>query len=195
MQVLKLSVDVNASTITCNLRKPRPGATCVIVYGPFPNCTMYSSSSTDSQESSLRVELSALPKTSVEFCYTVQLLHDSPLLSIINGSFRSGELLIVTIIKFWAIKNLPHSISSVACNPNNLGEFPSSQNEAGSVNVFSGVVNYTGLIPGSVAMLICNPGYRPMSSINRTCRSDGHWSEKRLSCVVVDQPGSVCVCA
>ena len=96
---------------------------------------------------------------------------------------------IVTIVRFWAIKNLPLSISSVACNPNNLGEFPSSLNGAGSANVLSGVVNYTGLIPGSVAMLICNPGYRPGSSINRTCRSDGHWSEERLSCVKVDHSG------
>ena len=98
----------------------------------------------------------------------------------------------MTIVRFWVVKNLPLSISFVACDSDNLGEFPSSLNRAGSVNVLSGVVDYT--VSGSVAMLICNPGYRPLSSINRTCGSDGHWSEEELSCVEADHSGSVCVC-
>ena len=57
------------------------------------------------------------------------------------------------------------------------------------VRMENGVVTYTDLTPGSIAMLECDPGYRyrPESSINRTCGSDGHWSEEVLSCVEVIQ--------
>ena len=53
----------------------------------------------------------------------------------------------------------------------------------------NGVVTYTDLTPSSIAMLECDPGYRPESSLNRTCGSDGHWSEEELSCVEVTQSG------
>ena len=53
-----------------------------------------------------------------------------------------------------------------------------------------GVVTYNDLTPGSVAVLECDPGYRPESSLNRTCGSDGHWSEEELNCAVVIQSGT-----
>ena len=75
-----------------------------------------------------------------------------------------------------------------------LGDNLSSQNGSGSVRVSRGIITYTGLTPSSIAVLECDPGYRPESSLNRTCGSDGHWSEERLSCVVVDQsPEILCL--
>ena len=67
-----------------------------------------------------------------------------------------------------------------ACDASTLADSPSSQSGPGSVRVPNGTVTYTDRIPGSVATLICNPGY--------TCGSDGHWSEEVLSCEVMDQP-------
>ena len=50
----------------------------------------------------------------------------------------------------------------------------------------------------SGAVLESDPGYRPESSLNRTCGSDGRWREEVLCCVVVIQlsgtKGCVCVC-
>ena len=76
---------------------------------------------------------------------------------------------------------------TTACDLKALGGVP-SEGGADSIRIPNGVINYTDLAPGSVAELECDPGYRPKSSINRTCGSDGHWSEEVLSCVVIIQP-------
>ena len=85
-------------------------------------------------------------------------------------------------------------VSTAACDPMVLGDNPSLLNGSGSVRVSNGIITYTALTPSSVAMLECDPGYRLEFSLNRTCGSDGHWSEEELSCVVVDQsPEILCV--
>ncbi len=47
----------------------------------------------------------------------------------------------------------------------------------------NGTINYNGLAPGSVATLGCNEGYSIANKINRTCMSDGHWSDETLKCI------------
>ncbi len=63
------------------------------------------------------------------------------------------------------------------CDPEVLGTSPSSQRNAGSVAVLNGVVTYSGVVLGSVAILICDPGYNVANEYNRTCMSDSHWSK------------------
>ncbi len=71
------------------------------------------------------------------------------------------------------------------CESGDLGTNPSSSSGAGSVNVPNGMVTYNSLTPDSVATLICDPGYTVGSEQNRTCLSDGHWSDETLECVEV----------
>ena len=46
----------------------------------------------------------------------------------------------------------------------------------------NGTINYNGSAPGFVATLVCNEGYSVANEINRTCMSDGHWSDEILKC-------------
>ncbi len=55
------------------------------------------------------------------------------------------------------------------------------------------MVTYTSLTPGSIATLICDPGYTVGNEQNRTCLSDGHWSDETLECVEVPPTGT-CAC-
>ena len=52
------------------------------------------------------------------------------------------------------------------------------------VTVMNGVVNYTGVAPGSTAQLVCNHSYTPgEDSYERTCINDGNWSGGTQTCV------------
>ncbi len=64
-----------------------------------------------------------------------------------------------------------------------MGTDPSPQEGAGSVTVPNGTINYNGSAPGFIATLVCNEGYSVADEINRTCMSDGHWSDETLECI------------
>ena len=71
------------------------------------------------------------------------------------------------------------------CNPGVFGtDLALNQpKNALMVRISNGVVNYTGVSPGSIAILDCDEGYKPISGLNRsTCMFDGQWSEEILSC-------------
>ena len=77
-----------------------------------------------------------------------------------------------------------HGLTYTECDPDVLRTDPSPQEGAkNSVTVPNGAINYNGLAPSSVATLVCNKGYSVANEINRTCMSDGHWSDETLQCM------------
>ena len=71
-----------------------------------------------------------------------------------------------------------------ACNPADLGENPTFGNSSGTATTTNGVIEYTGVVFGSVSHLKCNSGYTAgINSSNRTCMSNGNWSGKPPICL------------
>ena len=69
------------------------------------------------------------------------------------------------------------------CDPNVLGSQPSSLSAAGSVTVNNGVVDYDGVLPGSMAHLVCNEGFTAsIETRDRICLCNGSWSGKIQVC-------------
>ena len=54
---------------------------------------------------------------------------------------------------------------------------------SGTAVISNGVIEYDGVVVGSVANLVCNEGYTPgVNSSNRTCMNDGKWSGMNQTC-------------
>ena len=72
---------------------------------------------------------------------------------------------------------------SSECDPSVLGFNSSSQGSAGSVSVNNGVIVYDGVIPGSIAHLVCNKGHVVSEETrDRLCLYNGGWSESTQTC-------------
>ncbi len=153
-----------------------PNANCSITYGPSPNnCSLMSNSTTATPNRSSSLYLGRLDAE--EYCYTVELNHGSTVLSI-KGIFRSRETVVMLVAP-----SIFYLHNYIECDPEVLGTDPSPQRIFGSVTVPNGVINYNGSAPGSVTTLACDQGYSVMNDINRTCMTDGHWSDETLQCI------------
>ena len=69
------------------------------------------------------------------------------------------------------------------CDPNVLGSRPSSLSSAGSLTVNNGVIDYNGVLPGSMAHLVCDEGFTAsVETRDRTCLCNSSWSGKIQVC-------------
>ena len=56
-------------------------------------------------------------------------------------------------------------------------------NSSGTAVTSNGVIEYTGVVVGSVANLTCNEGHTPgVNSSSRICMNDGKWSGINQTC-------------
>ena len=135
---------------------------------------------TGQPNSTLTVLLTLIPGSSKDFRYTAELPHGGSLLSI-TGTFRSGQQTHMVYCMSEVCQSLLLFSYCVFMYP--------LQHVFQCTGRHRQQRTYTDLTHSSIAVLECNPGYRPESSLNRTCGSDGHWSEEELSCVVIIQSG------
>ena len=47
----------------------------------------------------------------------------------------------------------------------------------------NGIVRWTGLTTGSLAVYTCNNGYQPIGEQIRTCMNNGTWSGQETTCI------------